>query len=39
MKDKLREIIEDYLDSCTENDMEVICETLKKIGFEIKEVT
>ena len=38
LKDKLREVIEECLDSCTENDMEVICETLKKIGFEIKEV-
>ena len=34
MKDKLREVIEECLDSCRENDMEVICETLKKIGFE-----
>ena len=38
MKDKLREVIEECLDSCTENDMVVMCETLKQIGFEIKEV-
>ena len=38
MKDKLREVIEECLDSCTENDMETICKTLKQIGFEIKEV-
>ena len=38
MKDKLREVIEECLDSCTEDDMKTICETLKKIGFEIKEV-
>ena len=38
MKDKLREVIDECLDSCTENDMETICKTLKQIGFEIKEV-
>jgi hypothetical protein len=38
MKDKLRKIIEECLDSCTESDMETICKTLKQIGFEIKEV-
>ena len=38
MKDKLRKIIEGCLDSCTEKDMITICETLKKIGFVIKEV-
>ena len=38
MKDKLRQIIEGCLDSCTEKDMRNICETLKKIGFVISEV-
>ena len=34
MKGKLREVIEECLDSCTEHDMETICETLEKLGFE-----
>ena len=34
MKDKLRKIIDECLDSCTEHDMKVVCETLEKIGFE-----
>ena len=37
MKDKLREIIEECLDSCTEYDLQIICETLEKIGFDTKE--
>ena len=36
MKDKLKEIIEECLDSCTENDLQTICETLEKIGFDTK---
>tara|TARA_Y100000310_G_scaffold210376_1_gene211000 strand:+ start:234 stop:728 length:495 start_codon:yes stop_codon:yes gene_type:complete len=37
MKDKLRKIIEECLDSCTEKDMRDICHTLREIGFLIKE--
>ena len=37
MKDKLRQIIEECLESCTEDDLKSICETLEKIGFDIKE--
>ena len=33
MKDKLRQIIEECLESCTEDDLKSICETLEKIGF------
>ena len=37
MKDKLRKIIEECLDSCTEKDMRTICETLKDVGYFINE--
>ncbi len=37
MKDKLRKIIEECLDSCTEDNMRTICETLEEIGFDTKE--
>ena len=37
MKYKLRKIIEDCLDSCTEKDMTTLCDTLRGLGFLIKD--
>ena len=36
MKAKLRDIIEECLETCTEDDLKAICKTLEKIGFDTR---
>ena len=37
MKDKLRKIIDECLETCTEYDLQIICKTLEEIGFDTKK--
>ena len=37
MKDELREIIDECLETCTEYDLQIICKALEKIGFDTRK--